>query len=915
MNSTPGFNLDLAGLASRAHAVAAAELLRQLGSSNQGLSGEEARHRLQQYGKNVLPRARPPGFLVVFLRQFRNPLIYILGIAAVISGFLGEFTDAGFILGVLLLNAIVGAVQEYQAQRQAEALQQLVRVNARVQRDSEAYEIDSEDLVPGDIVLLESGDKVPGDIRLVSEQGLDVDESLLTGESLPAVKDTSRLCPLDTPLGDRANMVFAGTLVSRGRARGVVVGTAGNTELGHLAQALEAPTAPPPLMQRMSRFTTWIGIAYLAAVFLIAGIALLEGQELYSIFLLAVALAVAAIPEGLPVAITVALSVGMARMARCNVIVRRLVAAETLGSCTMIAADKTGTLTVNELTARRIHLPGEQPVEVTGHGMVPEGELRIPETASPKVHEMSEHLARAAILCNEGFLGRRDGEWVHHGDAVDVALLVLAQKLGLSSTAVQARYPQIATIPFESERMYAASMNRIDGRPVILVKGASETVLPMCDSMLTAGGKSPLAREELARSAENLAADGYRVLAIAESEGLAENSSSLGEDELHGLVFLGFVAMIDPPRPEAEKAIASCRGAGIRIAMVTGDHPATSLAIAREIGLARDDTEVVTGTEFRQALKQGDGAVDDLLRGRTVFARVEPRQKYEIVRALVRQGEFVAVTGDGANDAPALRAAHVGVAMGKQGTAVARESAELIITDDNIASLVAGVTQGRIAYANVRKVIFLLLSTGAVEIAIFVFALAAGMPLPLTAIQLLWLNLVTEGIQDVGLAFEPGEGDEMERFPRSPREPLFDRSMVERIVLSAFTMGALAFAVFWWAFEYQGMSLEAARNLTLLLMVLFENIQVFNSRSETRSVFRHNPWRNRILLLGTMGAQAVHIAAMYTPGLSTLLQASPVTLVQWLELLLVASSILVVMEIYKLYRRKYPLSAAGSRNS
>lgn len=914
MNPTPGFNSDLTRFAATAHAVEVADLLRQFGTPDQGLAREEVQRRLQQYGKNVLPRARPPGFIAVFLRQFRNPLIYILAIAAVIAGYLGEYTDAGFIFGVLVLNAIVGAVQEYQAQRQAEALQQLVRVNARVQRDSEAYEIDAEDLVPGDIVMLESGDKVPADIRLVSEQALDVDESLLTGESLPVVKDADQSFTADTPLGDRANMVFAGTLVSRGRARGLVVGTGANTELGRLAQALEAPTAPPPLMQRMSRFTTWIGVVYLAAVFLIAGIALLEGQELYGIFLLAVALAVAAIPEGLPVAITVALSVGMARMARRNVIVRRLVAAETLGSCTMIAADKTGTLTINELTVRRILLPGEEAIDVSGGGMVPEGQLQIPPSASDKAEEMAVRLARAGVLCNEGFLGRRDGEWVHHGDAVDVALLVLAQKLGLSSPLVQAKYPAIATIPFESERMYAASLNRIDGKAGVFVKGASETVLPMCESMLTAEGVGPLVREDLARVAEGLAADGYRVLAVAESRSRPEDSASLAEEDLHGLVLLGLVAMIDPPRPEAAEAIAACRGAGIRIAMVTGDHPATSLAVAREIGLARDDTEVVTGAELGKALEQGDAAVDKLLHGRSVFSRVEPRQKYEIVRALVRQGEFVAVTGDGANDAPALRAAHVGVAMGKQGTAVARESAELIITDDNIASLVAGVEQGRIAYSNVRKVIFLLLSTGAVEIAIFVFSLAAGMPLPLTAIQLLWLNLVTEGIQDVGLAFEPGEGDEMHEPPRSPREHLLDRSMIERIVLSALTMGALAFGVFWWAYTLQGMSLEAARNLTLLLMVLFENIQVFNSRSETRSVFRHNPWKNRLLVLGTLGAQAIHIIAMYTPGLSNLLQASPVSLLQWTELLLLAASILVVMESYKWFRRRHPLPLGERRH-
>jgi Ca2+-transporting ATPase len=899
-------------LVTRAYALPVAELLRGLASSEAGLDPGDARQRLQQFGRNRLPRPRPPGILRVFVRQFRSPLIYILAFAAVVSLFLGEYTDAGFILFVLVLNAAVGAIQEYQAQRQADALQQLVHVSARVERGGESYELDAEELVPGDIVLLESGDQVPADLRLLSEQGLDVDESLLTGESLPTAKQSGRELPPDTPLGDRGNMAFAGTLVSRGRARGLVVATGVATEIGRLAQALEAPGALPPLMQRMARFTAWIGFAYLAVVLIIAAVALLEGQPLFNIFLLSVALAVAAIPEGLPVAITVALSVGMARMARHNVIVRRLVAAETLGSCTMIAADKTGTLTVNELTVRRILLPGEQPWDVTGQGAIPEGELRAPDSASPAARELATRLIRAGVLCNEGFLGHRNGEWVHHGDAVDVALLVLAEKSGPSPVEIQALYPPLASIPFESEYMYAASLNHVDDGAMIFVKGASEAVLPMCTAMRTAKAVVPLAQEELARESERLAADGYRVLAVAESPARSGSPVRLEAEDLRDLVLLGLVAMIDPPRAEAADAIAACRGAGIRVAMVTGDHPATSLAIAREVGLAQQPEEVVTGTEFRRAMQKGDAAVDELLHGCSVFARVEPRQKYELVGALIREGEFVAVTGDGANDAPALRAAHVGVAMGKQGTAVARESAELIITDDNIASLVAGVEQGRIAYANVRKVIFLLLSTGAVEIAIFILALAASLPLPLTAIQLLWLNLVTEGIQHVGLAFEPGEGDEMRRPPRSPREPLFDRVMVERILLSAVTMGVLAFVVFYWALKVQGLPVEAARNLTLLLMVLFENIQVFNSRSETRSIFHHNPWHNRLLLLGTLGAQGIHIAAMYIPGLNRLLQISPVSFIQWLELLLVASSILVVMEIYKWLRKRIQHGVAAS---
>jgi len=883
----------------QAHTLSAQEVSELLQSSLGGLTLEEAKARLQECGLNILPRAKTAPMAIVFLRQFLSPLIYILLFAVVVSLFLQEWTDAGFIFFVLMLNAVIGTVQEFHAQQQAEALQKFISVQARVERGGESYEIDAEMLVPGDIVLLESGDKIPADLRLLSEQALDLDESLLTGESLSTDKDETVILPFDTPLAERRNMVFAGTLVSRGRARGLVTATGIYTELGGIAEEMIAgELVAPPLMQRMKKFTNRIAVAYLGVILLLSAISILQGAAIYHIFLLAVALAVAAIPEGLPVAITIALSVGMSRMAKHNVIVRRLVAAETLGSCTFIAADKTGTLTVNELTARCLQLADGKSLNIGGRGMSPVGEVEV----EAEYQDVLKRLAEASVFCNEAYLGRRNAEWVHHGDAVDVALLVLGHKAGVLQAPLLEKHPELGTIPFESERLFAAALNKSDNHNIISVKGATEQLLPMCNRMATRSGDVAIDSLRLQAQADELARQGYRVLAVAEGR-VPSGNQTLAENQLRDLTFLGIIGMIDPPREEAAEAIAACRRAGIEFSMITGDHPVTALAVSRELGLAQHAEQVVTGQQLKLAQQQGDSVFDDLVFKARVFARIEPRDKVTIVESLQRNGEFVAVTGDGANDAPALKTAHVGVAMGKKGTDVARESADLIITDDNIASLVDGVRQGRIAYANVRKVIFLLISTGAVEIVIFLLSLLAGLPLPLTAIQLLWLNLVTEGIQHIGLAFEPAEGDEMIKKPRPPREPIFNRIMIERVLISAVVMGTLAFAVFWWLLK-SGLSVEDARNSTLLLMVLFENVQVFNSRSETLSAFRHNPMRNRLLLFGTIGAQLIHIGALYTPGLSNILQAHPVSLSHWLVLLLMASTILIVIEFHKLILKK-----------
>lgn len=882
------------------HATPVDEVLSALESTPDGLSAAEARSRLERYGPNTMPRAEPRSLAAIFIGQFRSPLIYVLLIAAVMSLALQEWSDAIFIFAVLIVNAIIGAAQEFGAQRSAQALERLVTATARVARGDETYEVDAQELVPGEIVLLDSGVRVPADLRLLDTHRLAIDESLLTGESLIVNKQAVVVVAPDSPLGDRYNMTFAGTLVAAGRARGVVVATGAETEFGRIASAvLGRETGQPPLLLRMERFTYRIAIAVGVAALLLAAVSLARGTPLAEIFVLAVALAVSAIPEGLPVALTIALAVGMQRMARRNVIVRRLVAVEALGSCTCIASDKTGTLTVNQLTVRRVQLPDQPPWEVTGEGLIPEGIFVVPEGGSKSEHEAQlAHLCRAAVLANEGTLARRDGEWVGHGDTVDLALLVLGHKAGITRGELERDAPEIAAIPYEPAQRYAASLNEVDGRPSASVKGALEVLLPMCSSMLVRDGQVPLDADEITLQAQLLAQSGYRVLAIAEGPMPFVNGESFSSDDLRGLVLLGLIGMTDPLRPEVKDAVDACQRSGIAVKIVTGDHPETALAIARDLGLASSLDQVITGRQLTEVAQTDPAGLDARCAAASVFARVEPSQKLEIVTALQRAGHFVAVTGDGVNDAPALKAAQVGVAMGRSGTDVARETAELIITDDNFASVVAGVEEGRIAYNNVRKVIFLLISTGAAEIVLFMLAVFAGLPLPLIAVQLLWLNLVTNGIQDVALAFEPAEGDELDRPPRPPREAIVNRIMIERVVVSAVLMGIVAFLVFR-AYLTEGDSVESARNSVLMLMVLFENVQALNSRSERLSVLRHNPLRNKLLLFGTVTAQLVHIGALYTPGVSTVLGLEPITAHHWLELFGLALLLVLALEAHK----------------
>ncbi|HRC27137.1 MAG TPA: HAD-IC family P-type ATPase, partial [Alphaproteobacteria bacterium] len=619
--------------------------------------------------------------------------------------------------------------------------------------------------------------------------------------------------------------------------------TGSRTEIGKIAvQIARRPETRPPLMIRMERLTRNIAIAVGVAVVFLVMAGSLRGMDLRDLFMMSVGLAVSAIPEGLPVAISIALAIGMRRMARVNVIVRTMPAVEALGSCTMIATDKTGTLTLNELTVTDILLPdGAAFVCETGQDLAA---CRILEAGSKRAATDARlaALLRAAALPNEGVLRQEpQGQWLGSGDTVDVALLTAAHKGGVRGEALLAARPLVARIPYESDLKYAASFHQAQEHEgvAIFVKGAPDALIAMCESMDVGGTCVPMDRRVLEAQKESLTTQGLRVLAFAQGQVLEtpQDPESYGHRHLVNLTFLGMVGMRDPVRPEVPQAIRDCRSAGVEIAMVTGDDPATAAVIARHAGLEVRDDQIVTGDKVREAQSRGDPALDALTRHARIYARVEPTQKLSIVRSMARNGHFVAVTGDGVNDAPALRHAHVGVAMGRKGTDVARESAGIILTDDNFASIVAGIREGRVSYANIRKVIFMSLSTGAAEVVVFILAMIAGTPMPLFAVQLLWLNLVTNGIQDVALVCEKAEGDELSRPPRRPGEPVFDRLMRRRIVLSTLVMGVGGFAVFTGLLE-AGYDADRARNLLLLLFVLFENFQCLNARSERHSLFR-----------------------------------------------------------------------------
>ncbi|MFN4285887.1 MAG: cation-translocating P-type ATPase [Lacibacter sp.] len=890
------------------HAFSETELWEKTASQPEGLAPEEVTYRQKQYGLNKLPAGRKVTLLHIIAHQLINPLIFILLAAAIASILIGEAKDAIFIFVVILINSSLGAYQEYNAEKSAAGLQQLLKIKARVRRKGTESEIDSEELVPGDVVLLESGLKVPADVRLLEAVNLNIDESFLTGESLAAVKQTGAL-PENTGVSDRTNMAFAGSTVLTGRGKGVVVATGTNTQVGIIARNVkESKSAKPPLLRRMESFIRQISLFILALSLILALLLRMQGLDLQAIFFFVVALAVSVIPEGLPVALTVALSIATKRMARRNVIVRRLTAVESLGSCTVIASDKTGTLTVNEQTARHIYLADGTQYHVTGEGYNGNGHIervgdgnieKSNNPGSPLLHR----LCIIGMMANEATLIQNNGRWESHGDAMDIAFLALGYKYGFNPADLLTQYKRLHIIPYESEHKFSGAVWEQEGKTLLGVKGAVETILSFCDKQVTPEGYTPLNREHLLQQADELAANGYRVLALAVGDA---NNFAPNEGVQHIPVTLGFVGMvcfIDPLRPEAKASVATCRKAGIKVIMITGDHPATAGNIARELGIAEKQDEVISGAMLVAAGKPTDAAFEELVLKGRVFARVTPLQKLEIIDVLIRKGEFVAVTGDGVNDAPAMKRANIGVAMGS-GTDVAKEISSMIVVDDNFSSIVAGVEEGRFAYDNVRKVIYLLVSTGAAQLLMIFASVLAGLELPLVAVQFLWLNLVTNGIQDVALAFEGGEPGAMNKPPRKPGETVFNRMMLSQMSISGIVIGAITFGYWYYLEKSEHIPVEEARNLILMLMVFMQNVHVFNCRSELTSAFKVPISRNHLLVWGVVAAQGLHLLCMHIPFMQEVLRIQPISWDQWARIIPLALPVLLAMELFKMYLRK-----------
>jgi len=874
------------------------DLLANLQTSDEGLSSGEAARRLSEHGPNRLAEEEKISRLRILVRQFTSPLIYILIIAAAVTAILQEPVDSGVILAVVVLNAVIGFFQEYRAEESVRALKRMVVPKARVVRDGKEREIDSADLVPGDVVLLASGAKVPADIRLTKVLELKTDESMLTGESLPAEKGVAPIHEKNLPPGDQKNMAFMGTVVVNGRGRGVVVATGQRSVLGSIAREMrEAAVAPAPLQEKFHRFSKTIGFIVLAASAVLFGIGVLVGETVKEMFMTAVAAAVATIPEGLPAVLTIALAVGVRSMARRNAIIRKLPAVETLGSTTVICTDKTGTLTKNEMTVKVVH-DGEHVFEVTGTGYDPSGEI-LHEWLPVSEQERKDLFLnlRIGMLCNESDIYEENGAYKVDGDPTEGALIVSALKAGLRTEEEKGHWPQIAMIPFESDRGYMATLHRHGGKKYIFVKGGPERILDLCTSCHLTGA---VRSREILETAHRFATEGMRVLAMAYKEAPPDLEELTHANVEGDLILTGLQGMIDPPRPEAVDAVKGCRKAGIRVVMITGDHATTAAAIGKMTGIVDGNAPVLTGKELEE---MGDDALFKQVKTVSVYARVAPHHKLRIAQQLIRHGEIVAMTGDGVNDAPALKAAHIGIAMGRAGTDVAKEASDMVITDDNFATIFAAVEEGRVVFDNIRKVVFFLIPTGVAAILSIIATIFLGLPMPYTASQLLWINLVTNGLQVIALTFEPGEKGVVLRPPRDPREGVMSRVLIQRTAIVGTLIAAGVVYSFYHALEL-GEHLEQARTVAVTTMVFFQFFQTWNSRSESESVFRISPLSNPLLFFAILASVFAQLAMIYVPALRWIFQTEPLTVEEWARIGALSLSVILVVEMDKWMRRR-----------
>ncbi len=888
------------------HAQDYSEVLRGLAVSTTGLSSEEAAARAGRYGPNQITLRRGRSPLQRLLQQFHNLLIYLLLGAAGITALLQQWVDTGVIVAVVVINALIGFIQEGKAEQALAAIRRLLSLKAVVWRDQRQVLIPAEQLVPGDVVMLQSGDRVPADMRLFQVKNLRIEEASLTGESLPAEKDIAPAA-LHAPLGDRTCMAYAGTLVRYGQGSGVVVAIGDHTEIGRISELLaEVERIETPLLRRIAGFSKWLSAAIVVvavATFFIGVLA--RDYSAVDMFMAAVSLAVAAIPEGLPAIMTITLAIGVQRMARRNAIIRVLPAVETLGSVTCVCSDKTGTLTRNEMTVQTVATRAAS-LQVSGVGYEPHGEFLLEgrHVNVPDYPAVAE-LLRAGLLCNDASLDLRDGQWRITGDPTEAALVVAARKAGFESVLEYESWPRTDVIPFESEHRFMATLNHDHtGHGMIYVKGAPERLLEMCSQERINGAQQPLHIEHWHEKLRAMAGQGQRVLALACKPAQAGQRELRFSDVADGLTLLGLCGMVDPPREEAIRAVADCHAAGIRVQMITGDHAATALAIATQVGIG-DGKSVLTGAEIET---MSAAALAEVVARIDVYARVSPEHKLRLVQALQTRGEIVAMTGDGVNDAPALKRADVGVAMGVSGTEVAKEAAEMVLADDNFASIVNAIEEGRTVYDNLRKTLLFIMPTNGAEAFTLVTAIALGIVLPILPVQILWVNMVTAVTLALALAFEPAEADVLRRPPRDPRAPIFPGYFLWRtaLVTTIFTAGTLG--MFLWE-QAQGASLEASRTAAVTMLVVFEAFYLLNSRYLLAAAWPHQALRgNRYVPLAIGAVLVLQLLYIYAPFMQALFHSAPLDGGVWTKIMLAAFSAYVLVEfekwVVRVFRRR-----------
>ena len=866
-----------------------------LSSSPNGLTNAEASKRLVEMGPNEIRAAKRISAWEILLDQFKNILILILLGATVISLFLGHGVESIVIAVIVLFAVLLGFIQEYRAERAIEALRQMAAPTASVLRDGNEVEIPARDLVPGDVILLHTGDRIPADARLLEAINLQVEESALTGESVAVEKHILPLSGNELSVGDRKNMVYAGTAATYGRGKAMVIATGMETEFGKIAQLLQTvESGKTPLQQNLDKVGTALARAALVVVAIIVALGMMRGQPFIDMLISGIALAVAVVPEALPAVVTISLAIGVQKMVKRNALIRRLPAVETLGSTSVICSDKTGTLTKDQMTARKIYTAGEL-FKVSGAGYEPSGGFSRNGSSDQPTPELTA-LLTAAVLASDAKLVQEGDTWIIKGDPTEGALVVAAAKAGLHKTQLDAEYPRINEIPFTSETKRMTTLNQTNGKLTAYAKGAPEIILHDCDWLMTTYGVVLLdgaGKENLMAVARDMASEALRVLAIA-----SKPNATL-EDAQTGMTFLGLVGMIDPPRPEAKSAIAVCEQAGIRPVMITGDHPMTAQAVARELGLLRNGGRVVTGTELEA---MSDVQLQRDVENISVYARVSPSHKLRVVTAWQAHGHIAAMTGDGVNDAPALKKADIGIAMGITGTDVTKEAAAMTLTDDNFASIVAAVEEGRGVFGNIKKYLMYLLSSNIGEIGLMAGSALLGLPLPLTAVQILYVNLATDGLPALALSVDPPETDLMKRKPRNPRTGIFTRPVVSLMVAGGIWSTLINLGLFAWAMN-SGRSQAEAMTMTFVSLVLIQFFKAYNFRSDRQSVM-HKPFANKWLNRAVFWEIALLLLIVYLPVLHEPFNTYSLPLVDWVIVLGLAVTIMPVLELVKWLVRK-----------